>query len=143
MGSTGFSQNSFLGGEWSQYVQGRFDERGYQTALNKCFNSIPLEEGNWTRRPGTQFAGFSRRGALGRLIGFSLVGTTPYDLELTPGFLRVWQGQSLAFDQAPVTVSSISTAKPAVLTVASQTWATGDSIQIIPAANNTNYLATA
>jgi hypothetical protein len=144
VGSAAFAQNSFLGGEICQYSQGRFDEPAYKTGLNLCSNALPVEEGAWARRPGTQFAGFSRRGALGRVIGFDIVASAPYDFELTPGFLRVWQGQSLALDQAPAAVTSISTAKPAVLTVAApQTWASGDSVQIVLATDNTNYLAMA
>lgn len=143
MADASYSVSSFLGGEWSKTIQGRFDEPQYKSALNVCFNSFPVEEGAWVRRPGTQFAGFSRRGAQGRIIGFDVISSAPYDLELTPGWLRVWKGQQLAFDQAGVTVGSISIAKPAVLTVASQTWATGDSIQFILAPGNINTLAMA
>lgn len=144
MADASFSVNSFLGGEWSQYIQGRFDEPTYKTALNVCFNGIPLEEGNWTRRPGTMFAGFSRRAAQGRLIGFDLVSSAPYDFELTPGWLRVWQGQTLALDEAPAAVTAISTDNPAVLqTTATQTWATGDSVQLFFSGTDLNYLAKA
>lgn len=144
MADASFSVNSFLGGEWSQYIQGRFDEPTYKTALNVCFNAIPLEEGNWTRRPGTMFAGFSRRATQGRLIGFDLVSSAPYDFELTSGWLRVWQGQTLALDEAPVAVTAISTANPAVLqTTATQTWATGDSVQLFFSGTDLNYLAEA
>lgn len=147
MADASFSQTNFTGGEFAQYMQGRFDEPQYKSGLNVCLNALPIEEGAWVRRPGTQFAGFSRRAAQGRLIGFDVVATTPYDIELTVGtdngYMRVWNGQQLVMDEAGATVTSISTASPAELVMSSaQAWSTGDSIQLYPTVD-TNYLAQA
>jgi hypothetical protein len=47
-------QPNFWGGEWSTLAQGRTDDPAYNTALAKCLNGIPIEEGAWVRRSGTQ-----------------------------------------------------------------------------------------
>src|SRR6266550_2223116 len=47
-------QASFLGGEWSTFAQGRTDDPQYQTAMGRSLNGLPIEEGAWVRRTGTQ-----------------------------------------------------------------------------------------
>ena len=51
MGAASFQQTSFLGGEISQFYQGRTDQPGYRSSLNVCRNGLPIETGAWVRRP--------------------------------------------------------------------------------------------
>lgn len=126
-----FAQTAFTGGEWGANVQGRFDDPKYKAGLNVCLNAIPLEEGAWTRRPGVQFAGFTRRGSFARAYTFAFSSLQPYTMEFTGGHVRFWNGTSLVLDAAPIPVVSISSGSPAILTTgAATTWATGDSLQV-------------
>ena len=150
MGKGAVQQVSFLGGEWSKQSQSRLDLPMRKNAMAACFNGIVMEEGSWTRRPGTRLAGPTRNGLLGRILGFSPDGTTPMTMEVTPGHLRFRFGTSLMFGPDSVQVTSISADKPAILTLAQApppynigagglppadaNWQTGD--QVIFRANN-------
>ena len=85
MGTASFSQNSFLGGEWSPQMQGRFDRPDYRTGMNLCLNIIPIEEGAAPRRSGTRLGGVTRSGNYGVLREYNVDQEQPYDLELTAG----------------------------------------------------------
>lgn len=121
-----------MGGEWSQYYQGRLDDQQYRTALNVLRNAIPLEEGAWTRRPGTRYAGTTRGGARGILRKFFFNQAQPYALEFTPGHLRMWSGPALVLENLFYFVVTVSSATPAVVkTQLPHHYATGDEIQFI------------
>jgi hypothetical protein len=122
-----WAQVSFLGGEWSETAQGRFDDPAYETALNVCLNGLPVEAGAWTRRPGTMFAQTTRNGAPGRVIGFNHKQAQANTLEFTDNHLRIRQGPTLITQNDSVTVTSISTANPAVALLSNAvTWSIGD-----------------
>ena len=95
MAEASFAQVSFLGGEWSQRMQGRFDRPDYRTALNVCLNAFPTETGAWTRRPGSRFAATTRGGATGKLIKNDFQAAAAYTMEFTDGFLRFFSGATL------------------------------------------------
>ena len=132
MGDASFTQTSFLGGQWSQFYQGRMDHPRYKTAMAVCQNAYPIEEGSCPRRPGFQFAAQTRAGVQGLLKPFVFEEAAPYICEFTNGHLRFFNGPNLVFteDAAPL-VSNISTANPAVITLESAvTWSTGDAVQL-------------
>jgi hypothetical protein len=120
-------------------MQGRIDLPKYRMAMNVCLNGIPVEEGAWTRRPGSVILGPTRGGLPARVIGYEYQEGYPTLLEFTDDILRVWYaneqspgwsvtGQGLVPDSS-VVVTSISTATPAVITVASaQSWLTNEYI---------------
>lgn len=129
MGDASYVQDSFLGGEISKSAQGQVTHRGYRTWMNVCRNGFPLEQGAWTRRPGTRFTGTTRRGFAGRVLPFQFKQALPYTMEFTDGFLRFRQGPRLVTTNDDVTISSISAANPAVVSVTpAPGWATGDQI---------------
>lgn len=129
MADANYNQTQFLGGEWGPLVQGRTDLPDYRKAMNACLNAYPIEEGACPRRPGFAHAAFTRGGAAGRLISFDFLATNPYNIELTSGHMRFFDGLELATTNDAGTVSSISTANPAEVTVsAMNTWATGDHV---------------
>src|SRR6266436_9799478 len=124
-----YVQSSFLGGEVSQFFQGRYDRPDYRTFMNVCFNGHPVEAGAWTRRAGTMFAGTTRGGAKGRVQKFDFQQAAAYTIEFTDGNLRFRQGLAWATTNDAVGVLSISAATPAVLqTSAAVTWATGNTV---------------
>jgi hypothetical protein len=128
MGSATFLQTSFGGGAWSPYNYGRMDHPWYRKSMAVCENGLPLATGAWVRRPGTQLAAFTRNGAAAALIPFSFEDNQPYNIELTDGFLRYFQGAALATGSS-ADVSDISAAAPAVVTLSSDVdWETGQQV---------------
>ena len=128
MPNTSYAQASFLGGEWSQAMQGRFDRPDYRTGMNRALNCFPIASGMAVRRPGTRHAGHTKAGAAGRVLKFDFQQADPYILEFTDYFLRFWSGKNLVTDSSDKTVVSISAANPAVVTTASQAWTTGNTV---------------
>lgn len=129
MGDASFTQDSFLGGEWSLLAQGRVTDQRYRTAMAVCFNGIPLEAGAWTRRPGTKLAAITRNGQQARVIPFDFEEQHPYTMELTNGYLRFFAGPALVMTNDKQVVSAISTANPAVVqTATAHGWSTGNQV---------------
>lgn len=121
-----YVQTSFAGGEISQWAQGQFDRPLYKKSMAKSFNGFPVDEGAWVRRPGFQLLGVTHGGKAGRVLPFDFVEMSPYNLEFTDSTMRMWGGMQLVTTNDSQTVSSISSASPAVFTVPNQTtWATG------------------
>jgi hypothetical protein len=121
-------RSSFLGGVWSQSMQGRTDRPDYPTALNDCINAVPIETGAMVRRSGTRFAQTTRSGAAGRVIKFDFSAANPYTMEFTDGHLRFFAGLTLVNNAEAITVTSISTATPAVVTGGTHPFQTGDQV---------------
>lgn len=129
MPDASFLQSSFLGGEWSPNYQGRADNPKYSTAMNVCYNAVILEEGAWTRRPGTRYGAHTRNGAPARVMAFAFEAQSPYYLEFTDGHLRFFNGPTLVTEPTGALVTSIAAATPAQITLATPVnWATGDQI---------------
>lgn len=126
------AQTSFLGGEWSPFAQGRFDDPEYKRGMNVCLNGYPIETGAWTRRQGTRFCATSRYGQYAWLLPFAFAATSPYNMEFTNINLRFFAGPSLVFTNDPQTVASISNANPAVVTTAAaHGWSSGQMVQFL------------
>jgi hypothetical protein len=129
MPGASYAQTSFLGGEVSQFAQGRFDQPDWRTRLAVCLNGFPVETGAWVRAPGTQFAGTTRSGSKARVIKFDVAQATPYIMEFSDGFLRFWQGAQIQFTNDNVGVTGISTGNPALFSpVTALGWQTGDQV---------------
>ena len=127
MGDASYAQTSFLGGEISQWAQGRFDTPRYKMALAKALNILLVDEGAAPRRPGFGFLGITRNGSPGRVIPFDFAQSTPYNVEFTDGYIRFWAGATLATSNDSQIVSAISNGSPAVFTLpAAVQWKTGD-----------------
>src|SRR5262245_54283039 len=127
MADASYIRSSFLGGEVSKYIQGRVDREQYVTGLNVCLNGFPIETGAWVRRPGFKFVQTTRGGAPARLIKFDFQQNAPYNMEFTDGHLRFFSGAALATTNDSVTVTAISGANPAVVTLGTAvTWITDD-----------------
>lgn len=113
MAQASFVQSSFLGGEWSQFMQGRIDRPEYRTAMNRCLNVIPIDTGAAPRRPGTQFCGTTRNGKPGRVVKFDFQQAAPINLEFTDGYIRFWQGAQIMFANDAQVVASVTVDNPA------------------------------
>ena len=141
MADASFAQTSFLGGEWSQFTQGRFDKPEYRTAMSVCLNGFPLEQGAWVRRPGTRHVFPARGGASGRVRSFDFKQSQPYVIIFTAGYLRFITGSSIVTTNDDQAVSAISSANPAeVTTSAAHGWATGNAVRFANCGTNTPLL---
>ena len=118
MGDATYSQNSFLGGEWSRAMQGRSERPDYRTAMNVCLNGYPTEQGSWVRRGGTRLADHTRNGTAARVVQFDFLRAMPYTLEFSDSVLRMFSGATLVKTNDPAEVVSISAATPALVTTA-------------------------
>lgn len=149
MADASYLQSSFLGGELSQWAQGRYDRQDYRSCLAISLNGHPVEEGTWTRRPGSGFAGTTRGGAPGRVVKFDFEAVAPYTAEFTDGFLRFRSGVAWASTNDSQVVLGISTANPAVVqTTSASGWATGNAVFFgtfgasVPLLQNRQFLIT-
>ena len=129
MGKSSFVQNAFHGGEWSPLFQGRHDHPKYKTALNVCRNGYPIEEGSWVRRAGTRCMSPTRRGLPAKIYPVTFQSGSPYEVEFTDGYLRLFNGYwNVITPEIPGAIS-ISTANPAIVTLdMAVPWQTGDEI---------------
>lgn len=129
MPNASFVQTTFLGGEWSQHVQGRMESDRYKTAMNVCLNGYPVEEGSWHRRQGTRYLAHTKAGAAGKVMDFDFSVEDPYQMEFTDGFMRFFRGSSLVFTDPLRTITTISTATPAVVTTSTaHGWSNNDTV---------------
>lgn len=140
MPNASFVQTIFLGGEWSQYVQGRSDSNRYKTAMNVCLNSYPREEGGWTRRSGTKWLGPTKSGDVARIMSFDLAADEFYVVEFGNLYARYYLNGSPMY-ATPVAVSAFSGANPTVVTTGTNHgFSTGDHVIFISNGNDTNDL---
>ena len=131
MADASYVHDSFIGGEVSQVSQGEISNEHYRKWMNRCRNSFPNEQGAWVRRSGTLFLGTTRGGAPGRVLPFQFKAALPYTMELTDGFLRFRQGPRMVTTNDDLTVTAISSANPAVVTVSGSlpgSWVTGNQV---------------
>lgn len=130
MPQASWMQTTFSGGEWSPYYQGRADHPRYKTALNVCYNGLPMEEGAWVRRPGSRLKSTTYKAQKGRVYPVEFTENEPYQVEFTDGAVRFFQGHQLVFTtDGTKTVSAVTTANPAVMTLSSAvTWASDDEV---------------
>lgn len=122
MADATYAVPNFLGGEISDFAQGRFDKPDYRVSLNICLNAYPIEIGAWTRRPGTMHGGTTRGGAPGRTIKFDFEQAAAVTLEFTDGYLRFRDGAMLLSTNDEQAVVGISTDNPAKVTTAAHGW---------------------
>lgn len=127
MPNANYVQSSFAGGEWSPEMQGHIELPEYKTAMGLALNGLPIETAAFSRRPGTIMAQATRGGAAAKLLRFEFADRYPYNVELTDGILRFYNGRRLVKTNDAQYVSGISTANPAVVTTAlAHGWSTGD-----------------
>lgn len=93
MADASYVITNFQGGEWSQAMQGRLDDQRYRTALNVCFNGLPIEEGPWVRRPGTKF--ISALVGPARVLPFAFQNAAPYTMVFTDNGLTFVNGTKI------------------------------------------------
>lgn len=129
MGRASENQHSLNAGELSSLLLGRQDIQKYGSGLFTCFNSIPLAQGAWTRRPGTGFLGQTKFNTkLSRIIPFQYSVLQTYQLEFGDLYVRFYSDHDV-LTLTPQNITGISNASTAVLTYSgSDTYANGDRV---------------
>lgn len=128
MAAATYLQSSFLGGAVSKSMQGRFDHPAYRTWMNVCLNSMPMEQGAWTRRPGSRHLYPTRFGQAGRVLSFDFKQASPYTMEFTPSFLRFRAGPNIVTTNDDQVIVSISAANPAKVKTGTHGWTGGNHV---------------
>jgi len=131
MGNSNKVQTRFHGGEWSEFAQGRTDDPRYLTAMNICYNSLPMKAGGWTRRGGMRLMIPSYKGLAAKVQPLAMEATASYSVEFTDQNMRFFHGALPVATNELNNVVLISTANPAVMTVAvPKSWNDGDEVLI-------------
>jgi hypothetical protein len=86
---------AFSSGELDPLLHRRFDYQRFQTGLAKCNGFLPLQQGGFTRAPGTLYRGRTKNDALCVLVPFQFAANDALILEFTPNLMRVWRYGSL------------------------------------------------
>lgn len=123
-------QLSFSGGEISPALSARVDLTKYSTGLRTCKNWMVMRHGGVTTRPGTGFVGeVSDSTKTVRLIPFVFNTAQTYVLEFGDLYMRVIKN-GVHLTEAAKSITDITTANPAIVTIASHSYSTGDEVFI-------------
>src|SRR5678816_3933281 len=83
----------FNGGEVSPWLRGRVDAAKYQAGCESLYNMICRLQGPAVRRPGSQYVGAAKVGAVDvALLSFEANTGARFALELGPNYMRFWDG---------------------------------------------------
>lgn len=123
---------NFAAGETSPRSRGRFDAPWYPSSCKKLVNFTPEVPGSARFRSGFKFLRQTRAGGVAKLIPFEISNTAAYQLEFTDSKMRIYDVDTqdlLTLERT--TISGISRANPAVISVASASnLANGDEVII-------------
>lgn len=120
---------NFRAGEISPKLEGRIDLEKYNEAAQTLNNMLVYPSGGATRRPGTYFAGRTKDGGEVRLINFEYSDEQAYVLEFGNNYVRFYKDGGLLTDNAQ-SITAVTQANPAVVTITSHTFTNGDRIFI-------------
>lgn len=120
------SYPSFAGGEVSDAVAARWDVAKYTTALSLARNTLGLAQGGQYNRPGFLLCDTVRDSSQNAIVfPFIFATGNAYALEFTPNRMRVYyRGQLVT--RPKLTITGITKANPAVVTVPAHGYAVGD-----------------
>lgn len=128
-----YHQSSFGGGEWSNMAQGRSDLNAYKTAMNVCLNGLPVEQGSWVRRSGTQYIGPTVERRYSKLLSFETNGSYSMVIVLSEDITRfiVDTDWLTTNDDRVITASSSSSGVVSVDLDDDHDWEVGETVQLI------------
>ena len=126
-------QASFLGGEYSPAAYGRTAEPQYLTALARCLNAQPIEEGPWERRSGWQrIIPTIGRGAA-KLLSFLASTTCSFVVVATLDAIQFVSGASPIFTNDSQLIPAASSLAAGLITLTTNSahgWAVGDYVML-------------
>ena len=121
-------QTNFTSGEISPKLFGQVDFKKYNNAVETMENMIVFPQGGTTRRYGSRFVCEVKNSANAtRLIPFEFNIEQSYILEFGNLYIRFYKDNG-QITEATKTVTAITKANPAVVTVSSHGYSNGDHI---------------
>lgn len=127
---TTLAQRSFSSGEISPSLYARVDLTKYATGLRTAKNGIILRYGGFSNRAGTEFVcETGLNGKTIRKIPFIFNASQTYVLEFGEGYMRVIKAGVLQTLTAQ-NITSITSADPAVVTIAGHGYSSGDEVAL-------------
>lgn len=125
-----YSQSNFLGGEWSPLAQGRSEQDAYRTAMNVCLNGVPVEEGAWVRRSGTEYIGPTAGRTSAKLLPFQTDDGQSITMEFTAALLQFYSGTGRVCtnDRRTIAASATDTGTLTMTLDAAHGWIVGDAV---------------
>jgi len=121
---------SFNGGEFSPLLYGRTDFQKYGTGGKTVLNFISTIQGPLERRPGTMFvAEVKDSSKKTRLLEFEFSTTQAYIIEAGENYFRFYKDQA-QITESGLTITNITQANPAVVTITGHPYANGDHVYI-------------
>lgn len=125
------TKRNFAGGELSVSVAARGDIKVYSNGCERIENFLPETVGPIKFRTGTKFCNPTRRNAVARFIPFQFSDKQAYLIEVTPGWFRFYKDNGIIVDDVKdKTISAITAASPAVVTMAGHGLANGNEVFI-------------
>lgn len=112
------TKRNFAGGELSPSVAARGDIKVYANGCERIENFLPETVGPIKYRVGTKFCNPTRRNKPARFIPFQFSDQQAYLIEVTPGWFRFYKDNGVIVSDINKTITGITAASPAVVTMA-------------------------
>lgn len=120
---------NMVGGEISPLLYGRVDIPLFQKAMARVENFITLPQGGARFRNGSMFVNYTRNNQLAVLIPFQFSDQQAYLIEATNRKFRFYKDNAV-ITETPVTVVSVTSASPCVVTATAHGYANGDHVYL-------------
>ena len=123
-------QTNFTAGELTPKLAGQVDFKKYNNGVEEMQNMTVFPQGGATRRYGTRFVAEVKDSSKStRIIPFEFNITQSYILELGDQYIRFYKDNG-QITNTPKTITGITQANPAVVTVSSHGYSNGDDVWI-------------
>ncbi len=124
------SITNYTAGEFSPKLLGRFDINRYQNGAKTLENSLILNAGGATHRPGTKFVGEVKDSSLStRLIEFTFNTAQTYIIEMGNLYMRFYSNNGRVLED-DVTITGATQLDPIEITAAGHGYTDGDWVVI-------------
>jgi len=123
-------QTNFTAGELTPKLAGQVDFKKYNNGVEEMQNMTVFPQGGATRRYGSRFVAEVKDSSKAtRIIPFEFNITQSYILELGDQYIRFYKDNG-QITNTPKTITGITQANPAVVTVSSHGYSNGDDVWI-------------
>ena len=123
-------QTNFTAGELTPKLAGQVDFKKYNNGVEEMQNMTVFPQGGATRRYGSRFVAEVKDSSKStRIIPFEFNITQSYILELGDQYIRFYKDNG-QITNTPKTITGITQANPAVVTVSSHGYSNGDDVWI-------------
>ncbi len=133
------NQAQFNGGVFSPRLYGRVDVDKYEAGLKESTNAYATKQGPILRRQGSKFRSYVKSDTTTRLVNFSFSKDDSFILECGVGYIRFYD-DSGQLTESSKTITNITQASTAVVTVSGHGYSNGDYVYITSAGTMTEVV---